>query len=68
MLHVLVIVCRKVPGANCELKTLMSAIEEEIVARERLDPSRPPHRPENKPSPTATALVAKESSTATPLC
>ena len=62
------IVCRKVPEADWELKTLMSTIEEEIVARERLGPSRPPCRPENKPPPTATTLVAKESSTATPLC
>ena len=62
------IVCRKVPEADWELKTLMSAIEEEIVARERLGPSRPPRRPENKPPPTATTLVAKELSTVTPLC
>ena len=63
------IVCRKVPEADWELKTLMSAIEEEIVARERLGPSRPPpRRPENKPPPTATTPVAKESSTVTPLC
>ena len=60
------IVCRKVPEADWELKTLMSAIKE-IVARERLGPSRPPHRPENKPLPTATTLVAKESSTVTPV-
>ena len=46
----------------------ISAIEEEIVAREKLGPSRPPHRPKNKPLPTATTLVAKESSAATPLC
>ena len=62
------IVCRKVPEAEWELKTLISAIEEEIVARERLGPSRPPCRPENKPLPTATTLVVKESSAATPLC
>jgi len=37
------IVSRKVPEADWELKTLMSTIEEEIVASERLSPSRPPH-------------------------
>lgn len=62
------IVCRKVPEADWELKTLISAIEEEIVARERLGPCRPPCRPENNPPPTATTLVAKESSAVTPLC
>ena len=62
------IVCRKAPEADWELKTLMSAIEEEIVARERPGPSSPPCRPKNKPSLTATTLVAKEPSTVTHLC
>ena len=65
------IVSRKVPEAKWELKTLktlMSAIEEEIVARERLGPSKMPRKPESKPPPTATTLVTKESSTAPPTC
>ena len=60
---------RKVPEAKWELKTLMSAIEEEIVAGERLGPSKTPRKPESKPPPTATTPVTKESSTAPPtLC
>ena len=62
------IVSRKVPEAKWELKTLMSAIEEEIVARERLGPSKMPRKPESKPPLAATTLVTKESSTAPPTC
>ena len=46
----------------------MSAIEEEIVARERLGPSKTPRRPESKPPPTATTLVTKESPINPPAC
>ena len=62
------IVSRKVPEAKWELKTLMSAIEEEIVARERLDPPKAPRRPESKPPPTATTLVTKETPITAPTC
>ena len=60
------IVSRKVPEAEWE--NLMSAIEEEIVARERLGLPKVPRRPESKPPLTATTLVTKESPAATPVC
>ena len=50
------IVSRKVPEAKWELKALMSAIEEEIVARERLGPSKAPRRPEGKPNGIARPM------------
>ena len=62
------IVSRKVPESKWELKTLMAAIEEEIVARERLGPSRAPRRSDSKPHPTATTLVTKESPTGPLTC
>ena len=62
------IVSRKVPEAKWELKTLMSAIKEEIIARERLGPSKTPRRPESKPPPTATTLVTKETPINPPAC
>ena len=55
------IVSRKVPEAKSELKTLMSTIEEEIVARERLGPSKTPCTLKSKPPLTATTLVTNES-------
>ena len=62
------IVSRKVPEAKWELKTLMAAIEEEIVARERLGTSRAPRRPDSKPLLTATTLVTRKSLTGPLTC
>ena len=46
----------------------MSAIEEEIVARERLGPSKAPSRPKGKPPSTAATLVTKELPAAPSAC
>ena len=61
------IISRKVSGADWKLDLLMEAIEEEITARERVSAgqSRPPawwSTSEQKPPPTATALVSGEPS------
>ena len=65
-------VSRKVPEAEWELKTLMSTIEEEIIARERLGQSRLPRRSDDKHSTklplTSTNLMTSGSSMATPTC
>ena len=68
------IISRRVSGADWKLDLLMEAIEEEITARERVSAgqSRPPARQsmsEQKPPPTATALVSGEpSNVQTPCC
>ena len=54
------LISRKVTDADWNLEPLMGAIEEEIVARERLslNQSRPPtRRNEYKPPPTATTFM-----------
>ncbi len=59
------ILSRKVTG-EWTLQTLLTAVEEEITARERLDlaqraQAKPPRRSESKAPSTATTLVSKES-------
>lgn len=60
------VMSRKVTG-DWILRTLLTAVEEEIAARESLDLAqraqpRPPRQNENKTPTTATSLVSKESS------
>ena len=68
------IVSRQVPEADWKLDVLMGAIEEEIIARERVSAGqgRPPPRrgtSEQKPPSTAAALVSGEpSNVQTPCC
>ena len=68
------IISRKVSGDDWKLDLLVEAIGEEITARERViaGQSRPPARrstSEQKPPPTATALVSGEpSNIQTPCC
>ena len=66
------LISRKVTDADWNLEPLMGAIEEEVVARERLsvNQSHPPTcRNEYRPPPTATTLVSGETlSTTTPCC
>lgn len=65
------IVSRKVSEEDWSLQTLMVAIEEEIIARERLGlskPRAPGHKGFTKPLPTAITLVAKGFPTTTPRC
>ena len=50
------LVRRKVPESEWKLTTLLTTIEEEIIARERLSQSKPPRRSERKSPSTATTL------------
>ena len=61
-------VSRKVPEAEWKLERLMSVIEEEIVARERLGQSKNPRRNDGKPPPTGTTLFTRDSSSTSPTC
>ena len=62
------LVSRKVPESEWKLTTLLTTTEEEIVARERLSQSKPPHRSEYKSPSTATTLVTKDSPFGTTPC
>lgn len=62
------IVSRKVPEAEWKLKQLMTVVEEEIIARERLGQSKNPRRNDGKPPPTATALLSADSNSTTRTC
>ena len=62
------IVSRKVPEAEWKLKQLMTVVEEEIIARERLGQSKNPRRNDGKPPPTATALLSTDSNSTTRTC
>ena len=56
------ILSRKVSEEDWNLQTLMAAIEEEVIARERLgqsQPKAPVHKGHNKPPPTAVTFVTK---------
>ena len=63
------IVSRKVEEKDWKLKTLMATIEEEIIARERLGPTRPPLRKgDGKLPSSATILFSSDSTTHLPNC
>ena len=62
------LVRRKVPESEWKLTTLLTTIEEEIIARERLNQSKPPRRSESKSLSTATILVTKDSPFGTTPC
>ena len=63
------IVSRKVEEKDWKLKTLMATIEEEIIARERLGPTRPPLRKgDGKLPSSATTLLSRDSTTHLPNC
>lgn len=61
-------VSRKVSEADWNLDKLMRVNEEEIVARERVSVARPVRRGDDKPPPTATALVSDTISTNVTCC
>ena len=69
------IVSRKVPESDWNLDSLLKIVEEEIVARERVEPKRveqkpsqpPPRRSSERSPSTATTLVAS-SSPSSPTC
>jgi hypothetical protein len=56
------IVSRKVPEAEWKLERLITVIEEEIVARERLGQSKNSRRNDGKPPPTGTTLLSATTS------
>ena len=65
------IVSRKVSEENWNLGKLMAAIEEEVIARERLGQSQlkaSVHKGHSKPSPSAVTLVTKGLPTSDPRC
>ena len=65
------IVSRKVSEENWNLGKLMAAIEEEVIARERLGQSQlkaSVHKGHSKPSPSAVTLVTKGHPTSAPRC
>ena len=55
------ILSRNVTEDQWTLKKLLSTVEKEITARERLAQAEAPHRSENKNPSTATTLVMKKS-------
>jgi len=62
------LVRRKVPESEWKLTTLLTTIEKEIIARERLSQSKPPRKSESKSPSTATTLVTKDSPFGTTPC